>query len=395
MHSNLPFRDEAIESFILNPASFIYKNKIGMKKIHLYVALLWAFVGLAGCRQSAQNDTAGSGVSEEALLTITRQDVAIEETYSAAIRGRQDIAIMPQVSGTLTELRVVEGERVKKGQVLFVVDQVPFRAQVETSEANVKVAEAGVATARLVYESKQQLFAEEVISQFDLQTAENNYLSAQAGLAQANAALVIARNNLNYTEVKSPSDGVVGTLPFRIGALVSPQMPQPLTTVSDNAVMYVYFSMTENQWLSLVRRYGSKEEALRQMPAVALLLNDGSRYEREGRIETVSGVIDPQTGTVSVRAAFANPDGLLTAGGAGNVVLSRTQANAIAIPRTATFEIQDKVFVYRAVDGHAVATQVAVSRLNGGKTYVVESGLQEGDVIITEGVAMLKDGAEI
>ena len=366
-----------------------------MKKIHLYVALLWAFVGLAGCRQAAQNDTAGSGVSEEALLTITRQDVAIEETYSAAIRGRQDIAIMPQVSGTLTELRVVEGERVKKGQVLFVVDQVPFRAQVETSEANVKVAEANVATARLVYESKQQLFAEEVISQFDLQTAENNYLSAQAGLAQANAALVIARNNLNYTEVKSPSDGVVGTLPFRIGALVSPQMPQPLTTVSDNAVMYVYFSMTENQWLSLVRRYGSKEEALRQMPAVALLLNDGSRYEREGRIETVSGVIDPQTGTVSVRAAFANPDGLLTAGGAGNVVLSRTQANAIAIPRTATFEIQDKVFVYRAVDGHAVATQVAVSRLNGGKTYVVESGLQEGDVIITEGVAMLKDGAEI
>ena len=380
---------------ILNPASFIYKNKIGMRKIHLYVALLGAFVGLSGCRQSAQNDTAGSGVSEEALLTITRQDVAIEETYSAAIRGRQDIAIMPQVSGTLTELRVVEGERVKKGQVLFVVDQVPFRAQVETSEANVKVAEANVATARLVYESKQQLFAEEVISQFDLQTAENNYLSAQAGLAQANAALVIARNNLNYTEVKSPSDGVVGTLPFRIGALVSPQMPQPLTTVSDNAVMYVYFSMTENQWLSLVRRYGSKEEALRQMPAVALLLNDGSRYEREGRIETVSGVIDPQTGTVSVRAAFANPDGLLTAGGAGNVVLSRTQANAIAIPRTATFEIQDKVFVYRAVDGHAVATQVAVSRLNGGKTYMVESGLQEGDVIITEGVAMLKDGAEI
>ena len=214
-------------------------------------------------------------------------------------------------------------------------------------------------------------------------------------MAQANAALVIARNNLNYTEVKSPSDGVVGTLPFRIGALVSPQMPQPLTTVSDNAVMYVYFSMTENQWLSLVRRYGSKEEALRQMPAVALLLNDGSRYEREGRIETVSGVIDPQTGTVSVRAAFANPNGLLTAGGAGNVVLSRTQANAIAIPRTATFEIQDKVFVYRAVDGHAVATQVAVTRLNGGKTYMVESGLQEGDVIITEGVAMLKDGAEI
>lgn len=206
---------------------------------------------------------------------------------------------------------------------------------------------------------------------------------------------MIAHNNLNYTEVKSPSDGVVGTLPFRLGALVSPGMAQPLTTVSDNAVMYVYFSMTENQWLSLVRRYGSKEEALRQMPAVGLLLNDGSRYEREGRIESVSGVIDQATGTVSVRAAFPNPDGLLTAGGAGNVVLTRTQANAISIPRTTTFEIQDKVFVYRAVDGHAVATQVVVTRLNGGKSYVVEHGLQEGDVIITEGVAMMKDGEEI
>ncbi|MGN1239709.1 MAG: efflux RND transporter periplasmic adaptor subunit [Paludibacteraceae bacterium] len=366
-----------------------------MRKIHLYVALLGAAVGLAGCRQTQPNEAAGSAVAKEALLTITRQDVAIEESYSAAIRGRQDIAIMPQVSGTLTELRVVEGERVKKGQVLFVVDQVPFRAQVETSEANVKVAEAGVATARLVYESKQQLYAEDVISQFDLQTAENSYLSAQAGLAQAQAALVIARNNLNYTEVKSPCDGVVGTLPFRVGALVSPGMPQPLTTVSDNAVMYVYFSMTENQWLSQVRRYGSKEAALRQMPAVALVLSDGSRYEQAGKIETVSGVIDPQTGTVSVRAAFPNPNGLLTAGGAGNVVLTRVYPEALVIPRTATFEVQDKVFVYRAVDGHAVATQVAVTRLNGGKTYVVESGLQEGDVIITEGVAMMKDGEEI
>lgn len=246
-----------------------------------------------------------------------------------------------------------------------------------------------------MYQSKQKLYADNVISDFDLQTAQNSYLSAKAGLAQANAALVIARNNLNYTEVKSPSDGVVGTLPFRVGALVSPQMVTPLTTVSDNSVMYVYFSMTENQWLALARQYGSKDAALRNMPAVKLLLNDGSEYTEQGKIETVSGVIDQATGTVSVRATFGNRNGLLTSGGAGNIVLGKPQQGALLIPRTATYEVQDKVFVYRVADGKTVSTQVVVSRLNGGKEYIVESGLQAGDTIVIEGVALLKEGTKL
>ena len=328
-------------------------------------------------------------------MTIAAQDCTIEESYPASIRGRQDIAIMPQVAGTLTKLCVVEGERVSKGQVLFIIDQVPYRASLETAEANVEVAKSNVATAELVYRSKQQLYADSVISDFDLQTAKNSYLSAKAGLAQAHAAQVIAQNNLNYTEVKSPSNGVVGTLPFRVGALVSPQMPTPLTTVSDNSVMYVYFSMTENQWLALARQYGSKDAALKNMPEVSLLLNDGSQYPEKGKIETVSGVIDQATGTVSVRATFGNKNGLLTSGGAGNIVLEKPRKDALLIPRTATYEVQDKVFVYRVVDGKATATQVVVSRLNGGKDYVVESGLSAGDVIVVEGVALLKEGTRI
>ena len=302
---------------------------------------------------------------------------------------------MPQVAGTLTKLCVVEGERVSKGQVLFIIDQVPYRASLETAEANVEVAKSNVATAELVYRSKQQLYADSVISDFDLQTAKNSYLSAKAGLAQAHAAQVIAQNNLNYTEVKSPSNGVVGTLPFRVGALVSPQMPTPLTTVSDNSVTYVYFSMTENQWLALARQYGSKDAALKNMPEVSLLLNDGSQYPEKGKIETVSGVIDQATGTVSVRATFGNKNGLLTSGGAGNIVLEKPRKDALLIPRTATYEVQDKVFVYRVVDGKATATQVVVSRLNGGKDYVVESGLSAGDVIVVEGVALMKEGTRI
>lgn len=359
----------------------------------LGVMMCVAGISLTGCHRNEQSQE--EAVAHNKTMTIAAQDCTIEESYSASIRGRQDIAIMPQVAGTLTKLCVVEGERVSKGQVLFIIDQVPYRASLETAEANVEVAKSNVATAELVYRSKQQLYADSVISDFDLQTAKNSYLSAKAGLAQAHAAQVIAQNNLNYTEVKSPSNGVVGTLPFRVGALVSPQMPTPLTTVSDNSVMYVYFSMTENQWLALARQYGSKDAALKNMPEVSLLLNDGSQYPEKGKIETVSGVIDQATGTVSVRATFGNKNGLLTSGGAGNIVLEKPRKDALLIPRTATYEVQDKVFVYRVVDGKATATQVVVSRLNGGKDYVVESGLSAGDVIVVEGVALMKEGTRI
>ena len=361
------------------------------KKVFICIAVVAG--ALSACHTGEQGQE--EQVAHNKTMVVQAQDCVVEETYPASIRGRQDIAIMPQVSGTLTKLCVVEGERVSKGQVLFIIDQVPYRASLETAEANVEVAKSNVATAELVYQSKQQLYADSVISDFDLQTAKNSYLSAKAGLAQAHAAQVIAQNNLNYTEVKSPSNGVVGTLPFRVGALVSPQMTMPLTTVSDNSVMYVYFSMTENQWLGLARQYGSKDAALKNMPEVSLLLNDGSQYTEQGKIETVSGVIDQATGTVSVRATFGNKNGLLTSGGAGNIVLVKPRKDALLIPRTATYEVQDKVFVYRVVDGKATATQVVVSRLNGGKDYVVESGLNAGDVIVTEGVALLKEGTRI
>ena len=364
-----------------------------MKK-KVFIGLLCCMGYMLSACVNSQDGQQAHG-SQHPTAVVEQRDCVVEEVYSASIRGRQDIAIMPQVAGTLTKLCVQEGEQVSKGQVLFIIDQVPFLAALETAEANVEVAKAGVATAELVYNAKKQLYADSVISDYERQLAENNYLTAKAGLAQANAALVIAKNNLSYTEVKSPSHGVVGTLPLRVGALVSPQMPMPLTTVSDNSDMYVYFSMTESQWLSLVRHYGSKTKALAEMPAVSLMLNDGSQYEHSGRIESVSGVIDAATGTVSVRAVFPNREGLLTSGGAGNIVLHKQRPQAIVVPRTATFEIQDKVYVYRAIDNKAVATMVTVERLNGGKEYIVHSGLKAGEVIVTEGVAMLKDGAAL
>ena len=187
------------------------------------------------------------GEAEYSVMTISTSDVTIPSTHSATIRGRQDIAIYPQVSGTISKVCVKEGEVVRQGQLLFIIDQVPYKAALQTAKANVAAAEASVATAQLTYDSKKELFAKNVVSQFDLQTSQNNLLTAKSQLAQAEAQLVNAANNLSYTEVKSPSNGVVGVLPYRVGALVSASIPQPLTTVSDNSDMYVYFSLTENQ----------------------------------------------------------------------------------------------------------------------------------------------------
>ena len=333
--------------------------------------------------------------SEYQMMNVTTSDKELQTTYSAAIRGRQDIDIYPQVSGTLTGLCVEEGQAVRKGQVLFIIDQVPYIAALRTAEANVEAAKAGVATSQLTYDSKQELYAQKVVSEFDLKTSYNSLLSAKAQLAQAEAQRINAANNLSYTEVKSPADGVVGTLPYRVGTLVSASLPKPLTTVSDNSNMYIYFSMTENQMLDLIRRYGSKDKALAEMPAIALQLNDRSVYPQEGKIETISGVIDTSTGTVSLRAVFPNKEGLLTSGGSGNVIIPVKKENCIVIPQAATYELQDKVFVYKVVDGKAQSAPVQVTRVNGGQEYIVENGLQVGDVIVAEGVGLLREGTPV
>ena len=345
----------------------------------LQTALAVCCLVVASCQQAPPAQVE----AEYEVMTIAPADRTLTSVYSATIRGRQDIEIYPQVSGFLTKVCVTEGEHVRQGQTLFIIDQVAYEAALQTAQANVKAAEASLATAQLTYDSKQELFR------------HNSLLTAKAQLAQMKAQEVSARNNLSYTVVKSPSNGVVGTLPYRVGALVSASLPEPLTTVSDNSDMYVYFSMTENQLLNLIRRYGSKEEALKQMPEIDLMLNDNSAYSQKGKIETISGVIDRSTGTVSLRAVFPNKEGLLHSGGAGNVVIPVQKNGAVVIPQAATFEIQDKVYVYKVVDGKAQSTPVQVTRVNGGKEFIVDEGLTAGEVIVTEGVGLLREGTPI
>lgn len=328
-------------------------------------------------------------------MEVSRGSRTLSQSYTAVINGRQSVEIRPQVSGTITQVCIAEGAQVKKGQTLVIIDQVPYKAALETAIANVKSAEASVATARLTADSKEQLFKENVVSAFDLQTARNSLLQAEATLAQAKAEEVNARNNLSYTEVKSPVDGVSGMLPYRVGALVDASITTPLTTVSDDTEMYVYFSMTESQVLSLVRQYKTLDEALKQMPEVELKLSDGLTYAHKGRIDAISGTIDTSTGAVSLRATFPNPEHMLRNGGSGTVIFPYIKENVLIVPQEATYEIQDKIFVYKVVDGKATSSQVSVFPVNNGKEYIVESGLEEGETIIAEGAGLVQEGTVV
>ena len=362
-----------------------------MKQTFVKAAIMASFMAAVSCGQAPTEQ----GPAQYGVTTIATTDREIQSNYSATIRGRQDIDIYPQVSGTISELRVTEGQSVSKGQTLFIIDQVPYKAALQTAEANVAAAKASVATAQLTYDSKKELFAKSVVSQYDLSTAENTLLTAKAQLAQAEAQRVNAANNLSYTVVKAPANGMVGTLPYRVGALVSASIPQPLTTVSDNSEMYVYFSMTENQLLNLTRKYGSIANTLKNMPDIQLQLNDGSIYDQTGRIESISGIIDTSTGSVQLRAAFPNKGGLLHSGGAGSIILPVNYTDCIVVPQVATFELQDKVYVYKVVDGKATSSMIDVEKINNGREYIVKSGRVPGDVIVAEGVGLLREGTPI
>ena len=367
--------------------SMITVNKKWLRLIGIVGCTVW----MASCKQATD-----AGVKPSfAIMEVKAADKELSTSYSATIRGRQDIDIYPQVSGTIEKLCVTEGQTVRRGQLLFVIDQIPYRAALKTAVANVEAARAAMATAELTYNSNKELYAQKVVSEFSLKTAENTYLTAKAQLTQAEAQEVNARNNLSYTEVKSPSDGVVGALPYRVGALVGANLPYPLTTVSDNSDMYVYFSMTENQLLALTRQYGSMDEALKNMPEVELILNDNSVYNKKGVIESISGVIDRQTGTVMARVVFPNESRLLHSGASGTVVVPSIYKDCIAIPQGATVQMQDKIVVYKVVDGKAVSTLITVAGINDGREYVVLSGLQSGDEIISEGAGLVREGTQV
>ena len=361
-------------------------------------ALIVLGATLCACGQKQQHPgMMRGGVPEYAVVSVEPSTVELSNVYPAQIRGRQDVEIRPNVSGFITKLCVDEGSVVRKGQVLFEIDPVQYQEAVNIAEASVNVAKASVGTARLTAENKRQLFGKNIISEYDMRMAENTLAQAEAQLAQAEAQLVNARKNLSYTKVTSPSNGVVGKVPFRVGSLVGPTSSVALTTVSDDSQMYAYFSLNEKEILDLLRRSeGSVQGALSQMPDVTLKLADGTIYPLTGKIETLSGVIDVATGTSVVRALFDNPDRMLRSGGSGVVMLPVTKDSVLVVPQSATSEVQDKKYVFVVSDSSTVQqTEIGILSVNDGKQYVVTSGLNPGDRIVAEGVGVLRNGMTI
>lgn len=357
------------------------------------IAYLTLCLALVGCGNKTQIPQASN---EYAVREIKTTECNLSTSYPATIKGIQDIEIRPKVSGFITKVHVDEGDFVRRGQVLFSIDRVQYEAAVKSAEAAVRVARTAVSTQKLTVKNKKMLHEKKIISDYDMEMAENQLASAEAELASARAQLIDARNNLSFCSVTSPSDGVVGTIPYRVGSLVSSTTAEALTTVSNISKMYVYFSMTEKQLLEYTKGTDGVKGALAAIPAVSLQLADGSTYNQTGKVTNVSGVIDIATGSVSMRATFDNPQKILRSGGSGSVVFPIHMDNAILVPQKATYEIQDKHFVYVVgKDNKVKNTEITVLPQNDGTNFVVTGGLKAGERIVVEGVNTLSDGMAI
>lgn len=336
------------------------------------------------------------GDNEYPVMTVGTQGSETQTTYPASIKGVQDVEIRPKVSGFITKLCVQEGQVVKAGQLLFVIDNTTYQAQVRQAQAALNSAKVQLNTTKLTFDNSKKLHERNVIGSYELQTAENNYENARAAVAQAQASLASAKDMLGFCFVKSPANGIVGSLPYKVGALVSAQSVEPLTTVSNASSVEVYFSVTEKDVLDMSKRAGGTHAAIEDFPEVKLKLADGTLYQHPGKVVKMSGVINQATGAVSLIARFPNPEHLLKSGASGTIIVPRVSNNSLVIPQSATTEIQDKVFVYKVGPKNQVRyTEITVDPQNDGNNYVVTGGLKAGDKIVTRGLTTLKDSLEI
>lgn len=318
--------------------------------------------------------------------------------FAAKVTGRQDVSVYPRVEGTLTQITVSEGQRIRKGQTLFVIDQRPFMLALQSAEAGTAAARAQLATAKSNYESNKMLYEKHIVSSYVVETAQNEYQSAQAQLAVAQAQEAQARTNLGYCTITSPVNGVVGTLPYRVGDLVGSGMSEPLTVVSDNSRVQARFSINEHMYTGLTAwaAMTHAKSVLEGAPEVQLRLMSGDIYPLKGKIISVSGVVDPLTGAVPVIAEFDNPHGVLTSGISAMLLYPEKYDSAIVIPQSAAYKLQDKILTYVvAPDSTARCVLIDIEETGDGQEYVVTSGLKFGDEIVTSGVNSLQEGVKV
>ncbi|MDF2431937.1 MAG: rane fusion protein multidrug efflux system [Mucilaginibacter sp.] len=366
----------------------------------IIVLALPGLLFLYSCGSKGQQENGGNAqaIPTYRVVTLHPRQVTLTTDYPASIQGLQNIEIRPKVDGYVEKIYVDEGSLVNKGQLLFKIKAPQYEQEVRTAEAGIKTAEADINTATLQVNKVKPLVEKEIISRYELESAQYTLQSKQAALAQAKASLENARMNLGYTTIVSPVNGVIGSLPYKLGSLVTSTTTDPLTTVYNTATVYAYFAMNEKQLLGFSRDSSntSFRAKLNSIPQVTLVLSDGTAYAYKGKVETVNGLINTSTGSANFRAAFANPRGLLRSGSSAIIRIPKTIKSAIAVPQNVTYELQDKRFAY-LVDSHNKIKNVAITVMEStpGQFYIITGGLQNGDRIIAEGANNLKDGTEI
>jgi membrane fusion protein, multidrug efflux system len=372
------------------------------KRIRPFIFLLsLASVVVLSCNNQKTGSAGGAqanDIKSYPVFTIVPENTTLYTDFPATIQGQQNIEIRPKIDGFIEKTYVDEGSVVRKGQLLFKIKAPQYEEDVRTAQANIKIALADVNAAKMNVDKVRPLVEKNIISKYEFESAEFTLQAKQAALAQANAAFANSKTNLGYTTITSPVDGVVGTLPFKIGSLVSSNTADPLTTISNVTNIYAYFSINEKQALEFAKNTKGKTSAARlaSLPPVSLILADGSVFSQKGHIETASGLVNTQTGSFSVRATFPNPGNLIRSGSTGSVRIPSPVDSAILIPQKATYEIQGKKFVYLVSDSGTVkSVEIKIRNNSGGQYFVVTEGLKPGNKIVLEGVATLREGATI
>ncbi|RQO70729.1 efflux RND transporter periplasmic adaptor subunit [Pedobacter sp. KBW06] len=371
-----------------------------MKHSIQLLLLLPAVLILSSCGGGApqKGGAPGDQVKEFKVLELQPRVAVLNTDYPASVQGQENIEIRPRVDGYVEKIYVDEGSVVKKGQLLFKINAPQYEQEVRTATASIKSAEAEVSSANMAVNKVKPLVEKDIVSKYELESAQYTYQAKVAALAQAKAALSNARTNLGYTSVTSPVNGVVGAIPFRLGSLVSGNNAEPLTTVSSIGNVYAYFAFNEKLLLNFSKEGegSSLAQKLAKLPEVSLLLSDGTLYELKGRIQTITGQINTATGSANVRATFPNPKGLIRSGASATVRIPNEIKEGLLIPQSATYELQDKRFaVVVDKDGKTRGVAITVLQNTAGNFYVIQDGLKAGDRIVLEGVATLKDGTPI
>ena len=367
----------------------------------LILVLLALTLGACG-GATGQGASQQQGPSSLPVLSVETRSLVLPSSYPTTLEGVQTVNVRPRVQGFIVEMRVDEGDTVERGQVLFRLNNEEYQQAVRSAKADVEAARANVQQAENEVERLTQLVEKDIVSEYELKSAKNTLQSRKGALSQAEAALENAQVDLDYTYVRSPANGVIGSIPYRIGSLVSPTSTEPLTVVSDISEVRAYFSMNERELLQMVQKTGAGQqsqalrERIEELPDATLLLSDGTTYGHRGDISLASGHINTETGAASFRARFPNPERILRNGATATLQIPYRRDSSVVIPKSATYEVQDKRYVYRVTDSSTVeSAEIQTSSRSTPRLFVVEEGLSVGDQIVTEGIGGITDGAQI